>query len=232
MATGISATCRPRAQTDADMARGHAEVFLELLGGQGLRPAQSAADVPQSAGPAAARAVLRGPARAHLVGRGVDAETVQWTAKMGMNLQSSTLVFDETGKPFHVQQAEQIRAYKAAWKEAGHTRTPRISVQPLDLPADQRSRPRLFRQRQQRGSFRLHRADQARRLRPLLCRRARQADRAAARRRGHPGSRYAAAHRAQPARRRLQRARHRVGGQARRAGARLALSVTTRCTAE
>jgi alkanesulfonate monooxygenase SsuD/methylene tetrahydromethanopterin reductase-like flavin-dependent oxidoreductase (luciferase family) len=45
-----------------------------------------------------------------------------------MNLQSSTLVFDETGKPFHVQQAEQIRAYKAAWKEAGHTRTPRISV--------------------------------------------------------------------------------------------------------
>jgi alkanesulfonate monooxygenase SsuD/methylene tetrahydromethanopterin reductase-like flavin-dependent oxidoreductase (luciferase family) len=47
---------------------------------------------------------------------------------MGMNLQSSTLVFDETGKPFHVQQAEQIRAYKAAWKEAGHTRTPRVSV--------------------------------------------------------------------------------------------------------
>ena len=47
---------------------------------------------------------------------------------MGVNLQSSTLVFDETGKPFHIQQAEQIRAYKAAWKEAGHTRTPRISV--------------------------------------------------------------------------------------------------------
>ena len=55
-------------------------------------------------------------------------ETVRWTAKMGMNLQSSTLVFDETGKPFHIQQAEQIRAYKAAWKEAGHARTPRISV--------------------------------------------------------------------------------------------------------
>jgi alkanesulfonate monooxygenase SsuD/methylene tetrahydromethanopterin reductase-like flavin-dependent oxidoreductase (luciferase family) len=45
-----------------------------------------------------------------------------------MNLQSSTLVYDETGKPFHVQQAEQIRAYKAAWAEAGHARTPRISV--------------------------------------------------------------------------------------------------------
>ncbi len=36
--------------------------------------------------------------------------------------------FDETGEPLHIQQAAQIRAYRAAWKEAGHTRTPRISV--------------------------------------------------------------------------------------------------------
>ncbi|MCC6991586.1 MAG: LLM class flavin-dependent oxidoreductase, partial [Acidobacteria bacterium] len=49
-------------------------------------------------------------------------------AKLGMNLQSSTLKFDENGKPFHVQQAEQIRAYREAWKAAGHTRTPRVSV--------------------------------------------------------------------------------------------------------
>ena len=27
-----------------------------------------------------------------------------------------------------MQQAEQIRLYRAAWKEAGHTRTPRVSV--------------------------------------------------------------------------------------------------------
>jgi alkanesulfonate monooxygenase SsuD/methylene tetrahydromethanopterin reductase-like flavin-dependent oxidoreductase (luciferase family) len=45
-----------------------------------------------------------------------------------MNLQSSTLKFDETGEPFHVQQANQIRAFRAAWKEAGHRRTPRVSV--------------------------------------------------------------------------------------------------------
>jgi alkanesulfonate monooxygenase SsuD/methylene tetrahydromethanopterin reductase-like flavin-dependent oxidoreductase (luciferase family) len=45
-----------------------------------------------------------------------------------MNLQSSTLKFDETGEPFHVQQATQIRAFRAAWKEAGHARTPRVSV--------------------------------------------------------------------------------------------------------
>ena len=35
---------------------------------------------------------------------------------------------DETGEPFHVQQAAQIRAYRQAWTEAGHTRTPRVSV--------------------------------------------------------------------------------------------------------
>jgi alkanesulfonate monooxygenase SsuD/methylene tetrahydromethanopterin reductase-like flavin-dependent oxidoreductase (luciferase family) len=45
-----------------------------------------------------------------------------------MNLQSSTLKFDESGKPFHIQQAEQIRVYRAAWAEAGHQRTPRVSV--------------------------------------------------------------------------------------------------------
>jgi alkanesulfonate monooxygenase SsuD/methylene tetrahydromethanopterin reductase-like flavin-dependent oxidoreductase (luciferase family) len=45
-----------------------------------------------------------------------------------MNLQSSTLKFDETGEPFHIQQAKQIRAYREAWKAAGHTREPRVSV--------------------------------------------------------------------------------------------------------
>jgi alkanesulfonate monooxygenase SsuD/methylene tetrahydromethanopterin reductase-like flavin-dependent oxidoreductase (luciferase family) len=54
--------------------------------------------------------------------------TAEWAAKLGMNLQSSTLKIDESGKPFHVQQAEQIRAYRAAWKEAGHAREPRVSV--------------------------------------------------------------------------------------------------------
>src|SRR5690606_30485394 len=35
---------------------------------------------------------------------------------------------DESGKPFHVQQAEQIRLYKEAWKKAGRLRAPRVSV--------------------------------------------------------------------------------------------------------
>jgi alkanesulfonate monooxygenase SsuD/methylene tetrahydromethanopterin reductase-like flavin-dependent oxidoreductase (luciferase family) len=60
-------------------------------------------------------------------GAGSNATAV-WAAKNGMFLQSSTLKEDESGKPFHVQQAEQIRLYKEAWKKAGHKREPRISV--------------------------------------------------------------------------------------------------------
>jgi alkanesulfonate monooxygenase SsuD/methylene tetrahydromethanopterin reductase-like flavin-dependent oxidoreductase (luciferase family) len=60
-------------------------------------------------------------------GAGSNATAV-WAAKIGMNLQSSTLKNDETGEPFHMQQAAQIRAFRAAWKEAGHAREPRVSV--------------------------------------------------------------------------------------------------------
>ncbi len=54
--------------------------------------------------------------------------TGEWAAKLGMNLQSSTLKNDESGRPFHVQQAEQIRIFREAWKAAGHAREPRVSV--------------------------------------------------------------------------------------------------------
>ena len=60
-------------------------------------------------------------------GAGSNATAI-WAAKLGMNLQSSTLKNDETGEAFHVQQAAQIRGYRAAWKEAGHKREPRVSV--------------------------------------------------------------------------------------------------------
>jgi alkanesulfonate monooxygenase SsuD/methylene tetrahydromethanopterin reductase-like flavin-dependent oxidoreductase (luciferase family) len=45
-----------------------------------------------------------------------------------MNLMSSTLVFDESGEPLHVQQRRQIDAYRDAWRAAGHAREPRVSV--------------------------------------------------------------------------------------------------------
>lgn len=45
-----------------------------------------------------------------------------------MNLMSSTLKNDESGQPFHVQQAEQIEVLRKAWAEAGWDRQPRVSV--------------------------------------------------------------------------------------------------------
>src|SRR5437588_12147822 len=45
-----------------------------------------------------------------------------------MNLQGAPLKEDESGEPFHVQQARQIRAHRQAWTDAGHTRVPRVSV--------------------------------------------------------------------------------------------------------
>ena len=70
--SGTSATSPARARTDADMARRHTEVFLELLEGRGLRRAEPEADVSQPARAAPPRAALAGPAGAHLVGRRRD----------------------------------------------------------------------------------------------------------------------------------------------------------------
>ena len=41
---------------------------------------------------------------------------------------SSTLLTEATGEGFSRLQAEQIRRYREAWKEAGHDWTPRVSV--------------------------------------------------------------------------------------------------------
>jgi alkanesulfonate monooxygenase SsuD/methylene tetrahydromethanopterin reductase-like flavin-dependent oxidoreductase (luciferase family) len=114
-------------QTDADMARGHAEVFLQLLGGEGFAAPNPRPMFPNPPGLLRLEPHSEG-LRERIWWGAASTQTAQWTGEMGMNLMSSTLVFDETGKPFHVQQAEQIRAFKDAWTAAGHTRTPRVSV--------------------------------------------------------------------------------------------------------
>lgn len=40
--------------------------------------------------------------------------------EQGMNLLSSTVMLAEDGRPFHVQQADQVRDYRAAYRSAGH----------------------------------------------------------------------------------------------------------------
>lgn len=113
--------------TDADMGRSHTEVLLEALKGNGFAKPNPRPMFPNPPGLLRLEPHSEGLLDRIWWGAGSNATAV-WAAKLGMNLQSSTLKDDETGEPFHVQQAAQIRAYRAAWKEAGHARTPRVSV--------------------------------------------------------------------------------------------------------
>src|SRR3982750_540930 len=114
-------------QTDADMARQHAEVFLDLLKGKGFAEPNPSPMFPNPPGLLRLEPFSEGLRDRIWWGAATNATAV-WAAKLGMNLQSSTLKFDETGEPFHIQQAAQIRAFREAWQEAGHVRTPRVSV--------------------------------------------------------------------------------------------------------
>jgi alkanesulfonate monooxygenase SsuD/methylene tetrahydromethanopterin reductase-like flavin-dependent oxidoreductase (luciferase family) len=114
-------------ESDADMGRRHAEVFLDLLRGEGFARPNPRPMFPNPPGLLRLEPHSDGLRERIWWGAGSNATAV-WAARLGMNLQSSTLKNDETGEPFHVQQAAQIRAYRAAWKEAGHARAPRVSV--------------------------------------------------------------------------------------------------------
>ncbi|MQT15450.1 LLM class flavin-dependent oxidoreductase [Segnochrobactrum spirostomi] len=114
-------------QDDADMGRRHAEVFLELLKGEGFAQPNPRPMFPNPPGLLRLEPHADGLRERIWWGASSNATAI-WAAEHGMNLQSSTLKTDETGQPFHIQQAEQIRAYRAAWQAAGHERTPRVSV--------------------------------------------------------------------------------------------------------
>jgi alkanesulfonate monooxygenase SsuD/methylene tetrahydromethanopterin reductase-like flavin-dependent oxidoreductase (luciferase family) len=113
--------------SDADMARTNTEIFLEVLKGEGFAKPNPSPMFPNPPGLLRLEPHSEGLRERIWWGAGTNA-TAEWAAKLGMNLQSSTLKIDESGKPFHVQQAEQIRLYRAAWQAAGHARTPRVSV--------------------------------------------------------------------------------------------------------
>jgi len=114
-------------ESDADMGRRHAKVFLDVLRGEGFAQPSPRPMFPNPPGLLRPEPYAEGLRERIWWGAGSNATAV-WAAKLGLNLQSSTLKDDETGEPFHIQQATQIRAFRAAWKEAGHTRQPRVSV--------------------------------------------------------------------------------------------------------
>src|ERR1700744_1588827 len=114
-------------ENDADMGRRHAEEFLQLLRGKGFAQPNPRPMFPNPPGLLRLEPYAEGLRDRIWWGSATNA-TAAWAAKLGMNLQTSTLKFDESGEPLHIQQAAQIRAFRAAWKEAGHARTPRVSV--------------------------------------------------------------------------------------------------------
>jgi alkanesulfonate monooxygenase SsuD/methylene tetrahydromethanopterin reductase-like flavin-dependent oxidoreductase (luciferase family) len=114
-------------ENDADMGRRHARRFLELLDGKGFAQPNPRPMFPNPPGLLRVEPHAEGLRDRIWWGSGSNA-TSRWAATLGMNLQSSTLKDDESGEPLHVQQRRQIEAYRDAWKEAGHSREPRVSV--------------------------------------------------------------------------------------------------------
>ncbi|HEX6973485.1 MAG TPA: LLM class flavin-dependent oxidoreductase [Vicinamibacterales bacterium] len=127
-------------EDDAEMARRHAEAFLEVIKGNGFAKPNPRPMFPNPPGLLRLEPYSEGLRERIWWGSGSNA-TSRWAATLGMNLQSSTLKNDESGEPLHVQQRRQIDAYREAWKEAGHAREPRVSVSRSIFPlVDDRDR--------------------------------------------------------------------------------------------
>ena len=118
-------------ETDADAARHKTEVFLAAIGGAAVArtdPARTGVS-----GGLAIQPLSPDLATRIWWGSGTRA-TAQWAASAGMNLQSSTLLSEDTGVPFDQLQAEQIRLYREAWAQQGWEREARVSVSRSVLP--------------------------------------------------------------------------------------------------
>ena len=131
----------PAEGTDhAEMARQHTAILLEVLEGRGFAEPNPRPMFPNPPGLLRLEPYAPGLRDRIWWGAGTRA-TAEWTAQQGMNLMSSTLLSEDTGVPFSQLQAEQIQRFRDAWAEAGHERTPRVSVSRSILPiVDDRDR--------------------------------------------------------------------------------------------
>ncbi|MTE23997.1 LLM class flavin-dependent oxidoreductase [Microbacterium sp. ZXX196] len=108
-------------------ARQKTELFLQLLEGRGFAEPNPRPMFPNPPGMLRLEPHSEGLRERIWWGAGSDA-TARWAAQQGMNLMSSTLKNDETGEPFHVQQAKQLRAFADEWATHDHGFSPRTSV--------------------------------------------------------------------------------------------------------
>ncbi|WP_456285499.1 LLM class flavin-dependent oxidoreductase [Microbacterium sp. JZ70] len=111
----------------AQAARQKTELLLTLLEGQGFAEPNPRPMFPNPPGLLRLEPHSEGLRQRIWWGAGSNATAV-WAAQHGMNLMSSTLKDDESGEPFHVQQAAQIRAFREEWARHDHGFEPRVSV--------------------------------------------------------------------------------------------------------
>ncbi|WP_424936838.1 MULTISPECIES: LLM class flavin-dependent oxidoreductase [Bacteria] len=109
----------------ADLAREKFDLFLQAIDGAGVVQGD-----PRMVGEGRYLAVEPRSAtlRDHIWWGSGSRVTAEETGRRGLNMMSSTLVTEATGQPFHELQREQIDLFRSAYREAGHTGTPRVSV--------------------------------------------------------------------------------------------------------
>ncbi|QIM15167.1 LLM class flavin-dependent oxidoreductase [Leucobacter insecticola] len=108
----------------ADLARDKFDLFMRAIEGEKLvesdtqmAPPGQLAIEPQS------RSL-----RDHIWWGAGSRESAEQVGRMGVNLMSSTLLTEADGRPLDVLQREQIERFREAYRAAGHTGTPRVSV--------------------------------------------------------------------------------------------------------
>ena len=117
----------------AQMARQHTQVLLQVLKGEGFAQPNPRPMFPNP--PGLLRVEPHSPGLRERIWWGAGSRsTAEWAAEQGMNLMSSTLLTEDTGVPFHELQAEQIQRFRDAWKAAGHSHEPRVSVSRSIIP--------------------------------------------------------------------------------------------------
>jgi alkanesulfonate monooxygenase SsuD/methylene tetrahydromethanopterin reductase-like flavin-dependent oxidoreductase (luciferase family) len=111
----------------ADIAREHFATFLRAIEGEGI--AERDPNSPFGGGTGLQRIEPHSPGLRSRVWWGAgNRDPAEWAGRTGVNLMSSTLLTEDRGIPFDLLQAEQIDAFRAAWREAGHDGEPRVSV--------------------------------------------------------------------------------------------------------
>lgn len=107
------------------LAREKFDLFLRAIDGERIAPGD-----PRMVGPGQYLHVEpHSPTlRDHIWWGAGSRATAEDTGRKGLNMMSSTLLTEATGQPFHELQREQIDLFRAAYKDAGHTGAPRVSV--------------------------------------------------------------------------------------------------------